>query len=240
MLLLQHKIVPMKRLTFFSALILILLSSCGGNGNGNQEAAKSQASNKPHKLIPIEEIKTKYGDGLYAQMRITEGDVLIRLEMERAPLTTANFVALAEGKMPNTAIPVGQPFYDGLNFHRVISIANGDNQNFMIQGGDPKGDGTGGPGYQFRNEISPALTHYREGTLAMANSGPNTNGSQFYITVAPQSSLDGSYNVFGYVVQGQDNVNKTLKGDKIRYVEIRRVGAAAENFDAVKTFNDLK
>ena len=238
MLLLQHKIVPMKQLTLFSAFMAILLSSCGSSGT--KTTTKTTPEERPHKLIPIEEIQSKYGEGLYAQMRITEGDVLIRLEMEKAPLSVANFVALAEGKMPNTAIPLGNPFYDGLNFHRVISIANGDNQNFMIQGGDPKGDGSGGPGYQFRNEISPALTHYREGTLAMANSGPNTNGSQFFITVAPQPSLDGSYNVFGYVVQGQDNVNKTLKGDKIRYVEIRRVGDAANNFDALKTFNSLK
>ena len=191
-------------------------------------------------MISADSIKEKYGEGLYAQFNITEGNVLARLEVEKAPLTVANFVALAEGSMPNDARPAGEPFYDNLNFHRVINLANGDSYDFMIQGGDPDGTGQGGPGYQFRNEIHPLLTHSGPGILAMANSGPNTNGSQFYITNDAQPSLDGSYNVFGRVVDGQSRVNQTLKGDKLYYVAIIRVGEAAENFDAIETFNSLK
>lgn len=221
------------------ASIVIILTAFGCNAT-QETNTKSRSYTREKKVIPASEIQTKYGDGLYAQINITEGDVLVKLEMEKAPLTVANFVALAEGTMPNDAKPLGEPFYDGLNFHRVINLANGDSYNFMIQGGDPDGSGTGGPGYQFRNEIHPALTHSGPGILAMANSGPNTNGSQFYITNDAQPSLDGSYNVFGKVVEGQKAVDQTLKGDKIHYIAIIRVGEAAEQFDAMETFNQLK
>jgi len=175
------------------------------------------------------------GDGLFAQITTNRGDIIVKLEYKRAPLTVCNFVALAEGKM---ATLKGKRFYDGLIFHRVISKANGDKDDFMIQGGDPQGNGRGGPGYEFPDEIVPALKHNRPGVLSMANAGPGTNGSQFFITIVPTPHLDGKHTVFGYVVQGQDIVNKTKQGDKIQKVTIIRNGADAiafkadqENFD---------
>lgn len=227
----------MNVLKITAAVMVLALFGCG---NTKEKTAKSKTATREKKVMPVETVKEKYGDGIYAQINITEGDVLIRLEMEKAPLTVANFVALAEGTMPNDFRSKGEPYYDGLKFHRVINVANGDSYNFMIQGGDPDGNGSGGPGYQFRNEIHPLLTHSGAGILAMANSGPNTNGSQFYITNDKQTSLDGSYNVFGKVVEGQDRVNQTLQGDKIHYVAIIRVGDEATNFDALTTFNTLK
>jgi len=175
------------------------------------------------------------GDGLFAQITTNRGDIFVKLEYQRAPLTVCNFVALAEGKMDNLR---GRRFYDGLIFHRVISKANGDGQDFMIQGGDPQGNGRGGPGYEFPDEIVPALKHDKPGVLSMANAGPGTNGSQFFITIVPTPHLDGKHTVFGYVVQGQNIVNTTKQGDKIQKITIIRNGADAiafkadqENFD---------
>jgi len=175
------------------------------------------------------------GDGLFAQITTNRGDIFVKLEYQRAPLTVCNFVALAEGKMDNLR---GKRFYDGLIFHRVISKANGDPQDFMIQGGDPQGNGRGGPGYEFPDEIVPALKHDKPGVLSMANAGPGTNGSQFFITIVPTPHLDGKHTVFGYVVQGQNIVNTTKQGDKIQKITIIRNGADAiafkadqENFD---------
>ncbi len=171
----------------------------------------------------------KLPDGLYARITTTKGVILARLEYEKAPLTVANFVGLSEGTKNYAKAPgeppkaQGKPFYDGLKFHRVIP-------NFMIQGGDPQGNGAGGPGYQFRNETSPALKHDRPGTLSMANAGPNTNGSQFFITHVPTPWLDGGYNVFGYVVEGQDVVNKVERGDVIKSIRILRIGEKAKQF----------
>jgi peptidyl-prolyl cis-trans isomerase A (cyclophilin A) len=220
-----------------SLVIIIALAGCTKTQN---KTVKSRSVEREKKVIPAETILEKYGEGIYAQINITEGNVLARLAMERAPLTVANFVGLSEGSMPNDFRSAGEPYYDGLLFHRVINVANGDSYNFMIQGGDPDGNGQGGPGYQFRNEIHPLLKHSGPGILAMANSGANTNGSQFYITNDAQSSLDGSYNVFGKVVEGQLNVDQTLQGDKIHYIAIIRVGDAAKSFNAVETFNSLK
>ena len=222
----------------YSALFMLLFSACT-----NSTDTKTEKKVRPPKLISSESILKTYGEGLYAQLEITEGDVLIKLEMEKAPLTVANFVALAEGDMPNTFRKKGEPYYDGLTFHRVISLANGNKLNeggdFMIQGGDPLANGLGDPGYKFRNEINPALTH-KKGVLAMANSGPNTNGSQFYITLSPRPDLDGTYNVFGKVMEGQEKAHRTLQGDKMYYIHIIRIGDAAKNFDAIKTFNILR
>jgi len=178
------------------------------------------------------------GDGLFARITTNRGDIVVRLEFERTPLTVCNFVALAEGKMDAAR---GKRFYDGLTFHRVISKGNGDAQDFMIQGGDPQGNGMGGPGYKFPDEIDPALKHSKQGILSMANAGPGTNGSQFFITIVPTPHLDGKHTVFGQVVQGQDVVNKIKQGDKIEKVVIVRNGSAAnafkadqENFDRLK------
>jgi peptidylprolyl isomerase len=169
------------------------------------------------------------GSGLFARISTSRGDIVVRLEYQKTPLTVCNFVALAEGKMNNAR---GKPFYDGLAFHRVISKANGDGQDFMIQGGDPKGNGTGGPGYQFPDEFDPSLKHNSPGVLSMANAGPGTNGSQFFITIVPTPHLDGRHTVFGKVVEGQQVVNTMRQGDKINKVTIIRNGPEATAFKA--------
>lgn len=169
------------------------------------------------------------GDGLFARITTNRGDIVVRLEYERAPLTVCNFVALAEGKMDAAR---GRPYYDGRTFHRVISRANGDSSDFMIQGGCPLGNGRGGPGYNFPDEIDPVLKHDKPGVLSMANAGPGTNGSQFFITIVPTPHLDGRHTVFGQVVQGQNIVNTTRQGDTIQRITIIRNGAAANAFRA--------
>jgi peptidylprolyl isomerase len=162
------------------------------------------------------------GNGLFARLTTSRGDIVLRLEYQKTPLTVCNFVALAEGKMTITG---GKPFYDGLSFHRVIA-------DFMIQGGDPLGNGTGGPGYRFPDEIDPSLKHDGPGVLSMANAGPGTNGSQFFITPGATAWLDGKHTVFGRVVQGQQVVNAIRQGDKIDRVTIIRNGAEANAFKA--------
>jgi peptidyl-prolyl cis-trans isomerase A (cyclophilin A) len=162
-------------------------------------------------------------DGLYAEIATSRGLIVARLHFEQAPLTVANFVGLAEGTLDFQNRPAGKPFYDGLTFHRVIA-------DFMIQGGDPLGNGSGGPGYSFPDEIVPELTHDGPGVLSMANSGPNTNGSQFFITHKATPWLDRRHAVFGQVVQGQEVVNAIRQGDRIERVRILRQGAAAEAF----------
>lgn len=173
------------------------------------------------------------GDGLFAKINTTKGSIIVQLEFEKTPLTVANFVGLAEGDIENTAKAKGEPYYDGLTFHRVIA-------DFMIQGGDPTGTGSGGPGYAFKDEIDPTLKHDRAGTLSMANAGPGTNGSQFFITHKDTPWLDGNHSVFGYVVEGLETVDLIEKGDSIKSVEIIRNGKAAKKFDAAKTFEELK
>jgi len=166
----------------------------------------------------------KMPDGLYAKFQTSKGDIICALEFEKTPLTVCSFVGLAEGKM-KTNIREGQKYYDGLNFHRVIP-------DFMIQGGCPQGSGTGGPGYQFGNEIDPSLRHRGPGVLSMTNAGPGTNGSQFFITHKSTEWLDGKHTVFGHVVEGQDVADAIAGGDKIISVTIIRSGAAAEAFQA--------
>jgi cyclophilin family peptidyl-prolyl cis-trans isomerase len=170
-------------------------------------------------------------DGLYAKIETSKGTVLTTLTYDKTPVTVANFVTLAEGKNPFVAEEYkDKAFFDGLSFHRVID-------GFMIQGGDPSGDGSGGPGYKFKDEITD-LSHDAPGVLSMANAGPGTNGSQFFITHEPVASLDGRHTVFGKVIQGMDVVLSIGVGDLIESVEIIRKGDAAKKFDAVKVFRD--
>jgi peptidylprolyl isomerase len=170
------------------------------------------------------------GDGLFARISTAKGDIVVRLEFQKTPMTVCNFVALAEGKMKAAG---GKPFYDGLTFHRVIP-------NFMIQGGDPLGNGRGGPGYRFPDEFDPSLKHDGPGILSMANAGPNTNGSQFFITHVETPWLDGKHTVFGKVVLGQAVVNAIRQGDKINRITIIRNGHAANAFKADQdTFDGL-
>ncbi|RNC86913.1 MAG: peptidylprolyl isomerase [Winogradskyella sp.] len=168
-------------------------------------------------------------DGLYAKFNTSKGEILVNLEFEKTPGTVGNFVALAEGNLENSAKPQGTPYYDGLKFHRVIP-------DFMIQGGCPQGTGTGNPGYKFDDEFHPDLKHSGPGVLSMANAGPGTNGSQFFITHVDTPWLDGKHTVFGNVVEGQDVVDAVAQGDAIESLEIVRVGADAEQFNAVEAF----
>ena len=183
-------------------------------------------------------------DGLYAVFNTTKGEFICKLFYDKAPITVGNFVGLAEGNIeftdPKTNQPVKKPFYNGIIFHRVI-------KGFVIQGGCPLGTGTGGPGYEFADEFDNTLTHDGEGILSMANAGPNTNGSQFFVTLAETPHLNGRHAIFGKVVAGMDIVKKIAEvkvNDQskpyedvvIKELKIVRVGDAAKKFNAVDAF----
>lgn len=165
----------------------------------------------------------KLSEGIYAEMMTSKGCIVLFLEHKRSPLTVANFVGLVEGKMPNTARSPGTPYYDGVPFHRVIP-------EFMIQSGDPDGNGRGGPGYSFRDEFDTNLRHNGPGILGMANAGPHTNGSQFYITHVAVPILDYRHTVFGHVVMGQEVVDAIQQGDRIETLRIIRNGASMQDY----------
>ena len=185
---------------------------------------------KKQKLSKMDkEFLSKQADGMYAKFETNKGDIYTVLEFKKTPMTVANMVGLAEGKIKNTAKAADVPYYDGLKFHRVIP-------DFMIQGGCPLGTGTGDPGYKFDDEIDATLKHTGPGILSMANAGPGTNGSQFFITHKETPWLDGKHTVFGHVVQGMDVVNKIIGNDSIRKLVILRKGKEAELFDAAKVF----
>ncbi|KJD35898.1 peptidylprolyl isomerase [Tamlana sedimentorum] len=172
-------------------------------------------------------------DGLYAKFNTTKGEILVALEYKKTPGTVGNFVALAEGNLENKVKPQGTPYYNGLKFHRVIP-------DFMIQGGCPQGTGSGNPGYQFDDEFHPDLKHDGPGVLSMANAGPGTNGSQFFITHVETPWLDNNHTVFGKVIEGQDVVDAIAQGDVIDTLEIVKVGAEAEAFNAIEAFRTFE
>ncbi len=184
-------------------------------------------------LLACKEEHNNLKDGLYAEIETSKGKILVQLEFEKTPITVANFVTLAEGK--NTFVSQefkNKPFYDGLKFHRVIL-------DFMIQGGDPLGNGSGDTGYKFRDEITD-LRFDKGGLLAMANSGPGTNSSQFFITHLATPWLDGKHTIFGHVIEnGMEVVNAIVQNDDIIKIAIIRKGDKAKKFDAVKTFSDF-
>ncbi|KAF2508351.1 peptidylprolyl isomerase [Flavobacterium sp. P21] len=172
-------------------------------------------------------------DGLYADIETNKGHIIVELDYKKAPVTVANFVTLAEGKneFVTKDYKKGKPFYDGLKFHRVI-------ENFMIQSGDPEGTGSGDTGYKFKDEITD-LKFDKPGVLAMANNGPGTNSSQFFITHVETPWLEGRHTIFGHVVEkGQEVVNQIKQDDTIVAITIIRNGEAAKKFDAVKVFHD--
>jgi len=166
-------------------------------------------------------------DGLYAVMTTSKGVVIMELLPDSAPLTVQSFVGLAEGLF----LPDGKPYFDGIVFHRV-------EPGFVVQGGDPTGTGTGGPGYQFPNEIDPALKYSAAGVVGMANAGPDTNGSQFFITLGAADFLNGGYSIFGRVVSGMQVVTSIVKGDTIVSMRIVRKGAKASTFKPNRTAFD--
>lgn len=175
-------------------------------------------------------------NGLYADLQTNKGDILVQLEYKKTPITVANFVSLAEGNNPYVSKEFkNKRFYDGIKFHRVV-------KDFMIQGGDPSGSGVGSPGYKFEDEFPQTadgklvLSHDDAGILSMANSGPNSNGSQFFITHKETQYLDGRHTVFGHVVIGQEVVDTIQQNDIIEKMEIIRVGKEAKEFDAPTEF----
>lgn len=211
------------------ALLSLSLTACSSAPEGDGGMAATPVTDQKPATKPVQNST----DGIYAKIKTNKGMITLKLEYEKAPMTVANFVGLAEGKVKNTAKAEGVPYYDGISFHRVIP-------DFMIQGGDPTGTGSGGPGYAFADEIHPDLKHNRAGTLSMANAGPATNGSQFFITHKETAWLDGKHAVFGYVTEGQDVVNAIAGGDKMESVKIERIGKAAQAWDAMKVLADNK
>ena len=172
-------------------------------------------------------------DGIYAKFDTSKGEIIVKLTHDKTPGTVGNFVALAEGAKENSAKPKNTPYYDGLSFHRVIP-------DFMIQGGCPQGTGPGDPGYKFDDEFHPDLKHSGPGVLSMANAGPGTTGSQFFITHVATPWLDNKHTVFGKVVEGQNVVDKIEQGDLINGLEILRIGSEAESWDAVEAFTTFE
>ncbi len=172
-------------------------------------------------------------DGIYAKFNTSKGEIVVKLTHDKTPGTVGNFVALAEGNLENSAKSKGEPYYDGLKFHRVIP-------DFMIQGGCPQGTGMGDPGYKFDDEFHGDLKHEGPGVLSMANAGPGTNGSQFFITHAATPWLDNKHTVFGHVESGQEIVDSIEQGDSIVSLEIVRIGNEAQNWEAKKAFEDFK
>lgn len=227
-----------------TALLVMLLGASGPAASHAQHAATHAAatpapattatatgtttSTRPAASTASETAATELPPGLYAEFTVARGGrVVAELFYDKAPLTVTNFVGLAEGKLGPTP---GKPFYDGLYFHRVVP-------DFVVQGGDPLGNGQGGPGYEFPDEFRRELRHDAVGILSMANAGPDTNGSQFFFTLQPVARLDFLHSVFGRVVRGVELLPRIRQGDGIK-VKILRIGAAAEAFPTDKAAFD--
>lgn len=213
----------------FKFLVLFCLAVVNIQAQTKKPVAKPKAKAPAAKVVAV----TDPNDGIFATIATTKGDIVVSLEYVKTPVTVANFISLAEGNNPNVKVEKlkGKPFYDGLKFHRVIN-------DFMIQGGDPDGNGSGGPGFAFKDEFVEELKFEKGGVLAMANSGPATNGSQFFITHKETPWLNGKHTIFGHVVSGMDNVNKIVQDDIMTKITITRKGDAAKKFDAVKVLAD--
>lgn len=223
----------MNRIFLTLSIFAGMLSSCNASGNKTTEPTTMATPTTPEAYQPsADETKWKTTPGLYAEFVTSKGSIVVSLYYQKAPVTVANFVGLAEGKIKNTAKPEGTPFYDGLTFHRVIHTP----QPFMCQGGDPAGNGSGGPGYSFGDEFDYSSKFDKVGLLAMANAGPATNGSQFFITEAATPWLDYKHTIFGETVQGYALVPAMAQGEVMSKVNIIRVGKDAEAFDAVATW----
>ena len=182
-------------------------------------------------LLSCNSKHSELDSGLYAEIKSNKGDIIIKLEYEKTPITVANFVSLAEGNNDYVSEEYkNKKYYDGIYFHRVIS-------DFMIQTGDPTKTGSGGPGYKFEDEITD-LTHYKPGILSMANAGVNTNGSQFFITHKATPWLDGKHTVFGEVIKGQNVVDSIEQNDIIEKLSIIKKGKEAKMFNAPKVISN--
>jgi cyclophilin family peptidyl-prolyl cis-trans isomerase len=183
-------------------------------------------------LMSLTNCSPKLDDGVYAKIDANKGEILLNLTYQQTPITVASFVSLAEGTNTEVdSIYKNKAYYDGLIFHRVI-------KDFMIQGGDPNGNGQGGPGYAFDNEIVEELKHDGAGVLSMANAGPGTNGSQFFITHKETPWLDGRHTVFGRVIEGQNVVDSIAQNDTIISIDILKKGRDAKRFNAAEVFSD--
>ena len=219
----------------FNILLLICLGMISATAQTKKRPAAKPATKSTVQKFTVSEKKPatpSTDQGIFAEIETAKGKIVIQLEYQKTPITVANFVSLAEGTNASVVDEKlkGKPFYNGLKFHRVIA-------DFMIQGGDPQGNGSGGPGYAFKDEFTDAKFD-KAGILAMANSGPKTNGSQFFITHKNTDWLTGKHTIFGYVITGQDVVNKIAQDDVINKITIVRKGAEAKKFDAAKTFAD--
>ena len=202
-------------------LVMFFLASCGGQKKAGNSAEEKEKING---VLPMYQKYDSMPDGVYAEIKTTRGLIVCNLSFKKTPITVASFVGLAEGTVNNTAKSLGTPYFDSLRFHRVVP-------NFVIQGGDPKGNGTGGPGYSFQDEFDESLKHDGPGILSMANSGRATNGSQFFITHKATPHLNNRHSVFGKVVVGLDVVNLIRQGDMMEKVQIIRKGEDARKFN---------
>jgi cyclophilin family peptidyl-prolyl cis-trans isomerase len=219
----------------FNILLFICLGMISATAQTKKTPATKPTTKPTETKFTVSEkkqVKPSTDQGIFAEIETSKGKIVIQLEYQKTPVTVANFISLAEGTNASVADEKlkGKPFYNGLKFHRVIA-------DFMIQGGDPQGNGSGGPGYSFKDEFSSDRFD-KAGILAMANAGPNTNGSQFFITHKETPHLNDRHSIFGHVTTGQDVVNKIAQDDVINKIIIVRKGTDAKKFDAAKTFAD--